>query len=108
MGAPDDVAFAKAAYEWVRDQVTHSVGAQNPRVTVTAAKVLAAPTGLCYGKSHLLAALLRAEGITTGLCYQRLMVGGFGEKYRCALTAQPLSYPPRPPTPCQASLDLKL
>ena len=31
--------------------------------------------GLCYAKSHLLAALLRAEGIPTGLCYQRLVDG---------------------------------
>jgi len=30
---------------------------------------------LCYVKSHLLAALLRAEGIPTGLCYQRLADG---------------------------------
>jgi transglutaminase-like putative cysteine protease len=59
-GARDDTAFAKAAYEWVRDQVTHSVDAQDPRVTVTATEVLAARTGLCYAKSHLLAALLGA------------------------------------------------
>ena len=75
VGAPGDVAFTKAAYEWVRDQVTHSVDAQDPRVTVTATDVLAARTGLCYVKAHLLAALLRAEGIPTGLCYQRLADG---------------------------------
>jgi transglutaminase-like putative cysteine protease len=74
-GARDDTAFAKAAYEWVRDQVTHSVDAQDPRVTVTATEVLAARTGLCYAKSHLLAALLRTQGIPAGLCYQRLADG---------------------------------
>jgi transglutaminase-like putative cysteine protease len=74
-GAGDDTAFAKAAYEWVRDQVTHSVDAQDPRVTVTATEVLAARTGLCYAKSHLLAALLRARDIPAGLCYQRLADG---------------------------------
>lgn len=74
-GAPDDTAFAKAAYEWVRDQVTHSVDARDPRVTVTATEVLAARTGLCYAKAHLLAALLRAQGIPAGLCYQRLSDG---------------------------------
>jgi transglutaminase-like putative cysteine protease len=73
--APDDVAFTRAAFEWVRDQVTHSVDAQDPTVTVTATEVLAARTGLCYAKSHLLAALLRAQGIPTGLCYQRLADG---------------------------------
>ena len=31
-------------------------------------------TGYCYAKSHLLAALLRANGIPTGLCYQRLTI----------------------------------
>lgn len=74
-GARDSTAFARAAYEWVRDQVTHSVDAQDPRVTVTATEVLAARTGLCYAKSHLLAALLRAQGIPAGLCYQRLADG---------------------------------
>jgi transglutaminase-like putative cysteine protease len=73
--APDDVAFTRAAYEWVRDEVTHSVDAEDPTVTVTATEVLAARTGLCYAKSHLLAALLRAQGIPTGLCYQRLADG---------------------------------
>ena len=75
VGAREDTALAKAAYEWVRDQVTHSVDAQDPRVTVTATEVLAARTGLCYAKSHLLAALLRAQGIPAGLCYQRLADG---------------------------------
>lgn len=86
VGAPDDVAFTKAAYEWVRDQVTHSVDAQDPRVTVTATEVLAARTGLCYVKAHLLAALLRAEGIPTGLCYQRL-AGGAGSHMLHGLVA---------------------
>ncbi len=74
-GARDDTAFAKAAYEWVRGQVTHSVDARDPRVTVTATEVLAARTGLCYAKSHLLTAIMRAQGIPTGLCYQRLADG---------------------------------
>ena len=29
-------------------------------------------TGICYAKSHLLAALLRASGIPAGFCYQAL------------------------------------
>ncbi|MFC7446563.1 transglutaminase-like domain-containing protein [Rhodococcus daqingensis] len=71
----DDVPFAKAAFEWVRDQVAHSYDAQDPRVTLTAGEVLEQRVGLCYAKSHLLAALLRSEGIPTGLCYQRLAHG---------------------------------
>ena len=69
---PRDEAFARAAFEWVRDEVRHSVDAQDPRVTLTATEVLHERVGLCYAKSHLLAALLRAEGIPAGLCYQRL------------------------------------
>lgn len=65
-------AFSKVAFEWVRDNVGHSNDVQDPRVTLTATEVLEARVGLCYAKSHLLAALLRSEGIPTGLCYQRL------------------------------------
>lgn len=69
------VPFARAAFEWVRDEVAHSYDAGDPRVTLTAGEVLEHRVGLCYATSHLLAALLRAEGIPTGLCYQRLAHG---------------------------------
>lgn len=69
---PSDLAFMQAAFEWVRDHIDHSYDVADPRVTITATEVLAAGVGLCYAKSHLLAALLRSEGIPTGLCYQRL------------------------------------
>ena len=70
-----DSAFARAAFEWVRDRVAHSYDVHDPRVTLTAGEVLEARVGLCYAKSHLLAALLRSEGVPTGLCYQRLAHG---------------------------------
>jgi len=73
--AVGDVAFAKAAFEWVRDEVGHSFDVSDPRVTLAADEVLEHRVGLCYAKSHLLAALLRTEGIPTGLCYQRLVHG---------------------------------
>ncbi len=38
-------------------------------------------SGYCYAKSHLLAALLRANGIPAGLCYQRLSRDGQGAPY---------------------------
>ncbi|WP_426504997.1 transglutaminase-like domain-containing protein [Dactylosporangium sp. McL0621] len=75
-GRAGDVEFARAAYEFVRDEVRHSFDAEDPRVTVGAAEVLEHRVGLCYAKSHLLAALLRAEGVPAGLCYQRLAAGG--------------------------------
>lgn len=69
---PDDGAFTRAAFEWVRDRITHSVDARDPRITVSATEVLRDGTGLCFAKSHLLAAVLRSQGIPAGLCYQRL------------------------------------
>lgn len=69
---PDDVGFARAAFDWVRDRIRHSLDAQDPRVTLTASEVLSAGVGLCYAKSHLLAAVTRAGGVPTGLCYQQL------------------------------------
>lgn len=74
--AATDVEFAKAAFEYVRDEVAHSWDVQDPRVTVSASEVLSERVGLCYAKAHLLAAVLRAEGVPTGLCYQRLTDDG--------------------------------
>ena len=52
----------------------------NP-VTCKASEVLLHGTGYCYAKSHLQAALLRANSIPTGLCYQRLNVETEGSRY---------------------------
>ena len=38
-------------------------------------------TGFCYAKSHLLAALLRANGIPAGFCYQRLSIDDKGAPF---------------------------
>ena len=43
--------------------------------------VLMHKTGYCYAKSHLLAALLRSNGLPAGLCYQRLSVDDDGAPY---------------------------
>jgi transglutaminase-like putative cysteine protease len=69
-GTPLEVA--QRCFEWVRDEIRHSYDYHLNPVTCTASEVLAARTGYCYAKSHLLAALLRANGIPAGLCYQRL------------------------------------
>jgi transglutaminase-like putative cysteine protease len=52
----------------------------NP-VTCKASDVLIHGTGYCYAKSHLLVALLRANGIPAGLCYQRLTIENDGPSY---------------------------
>jgi transglutaminase-like putative cysteine protease len=38
-------------------------------------------SGYCYAKSHLLAALLRANGLPAGFCYQRLSLDAGGAQY---------------------------
>ena len=50
-------------------------------MTCSASEVLREGSGYCYAKSHLLAALLRANGIPAGLCYQRLSRDGKGEPH---------------------------
>lgn len=68
------LAIAKVCFKFVRDDIKHSLDyALNP-VTCKASEVLKHGTGYCYAKSHLLAALLRANNIPTGLCYQRLTI----------------------------------
>ncbi|TKA08772.1 transglutaminase-like domain-containing protein [Actinacidiphila oryziradicis] len=70
--APGPYDYAEAAFEFVRDTIPHSYDSGDLRVTWRASDVLAGRTGICYAKAHALAALLRAHGIPTGLCYQRL------------------------------------
>lgn len=70
-----DADYARATFEWVRDEIAHALDEQDPRVTTTATEVLREGVGLCFAKSHLLVALLRAEGVPAGLCYQRLFDG---------------------------------
>jgi transglutaminase-like putative cysteine protease len=77
--APQQIA--QRCFEWVRDEIKHSSDYQLNPVTCTASEVLAAGTGFCYAKSHLLAALLRANGIAAGLCYQRLSIDGNGPPF---------------------------
>ena len=72
----DDVAYAKACFEFVRDQVAHSWDVQDKRVTLSASEALREGVGLCYSKAHLLTALLRAGNVPAGLCYQRLTDDG--------------------------------
>ncbi len=67
-----EVDRARCLYEWVRDAIPHTNDAGLDIVTCTASEVLRARTGICFSKSHLLAALLRAVGIPAGFCYQVL------------------------------------
>ncbi|MEV6950653.1 transglutaminase family protein [Streptomyces sp. NPDC051183] len=71
----DAYSYAKAAFEFVRDVIPHSADSGDPRVSWRASDVLGTRNGICYAKSHALVALLRAQGIPAGLCYQRLTLG---------------------------------
>ena len=73
--------IAQICFEWVRDKIYHSSDYQMNPVTCSASEVLKHKTGYCYAKSHLLTALLRANSIPAGFCYQRLSVYDDGAPY---------------------------
>lgn len=73
--------IANVSFQWVRDNIYHSFDYQLNPVTCRASDVLQHRTGYCYAKSHLLAALLRANKIPAGLCYQRLSIDDRGAPY---------------------------
>jgi transglutaminase-like putative cysteine protease len=68
-------------FAWVRDEIKHSGDFALTAVTCRASDVLREGSGYCYAKSHLLAALLRANGVPAGLCYQRLALDDEGTRF---------------------------
>lgn len=83
MLAADEITLVKMIYEFVRDEIKHSWDVQDRRVTKSATEVLENRVGICWAKSNLLAALLRACGIPAGICYQRLTLGDTPETGYC-------------------------
>lgn len=80
--ALSDVEIAKNCFTFVRDHIRHTGDHKDTIITCKASDVLLYETGWCYAKSHLLAALCRANGIPAGLCYQRLsLLDNGGEPY---------------------------
>ncbi|HTX57864.1 MAG TPA: transglutaminase family protein [Candidatus Acidoferrales bacterium] len=78
----DPITAARRTFHFVRDEVRHSWDVQGHRVTRSASEALRFREGVCYAKSHLVAAILRRYGLPTALCYQRLTLfdderGGF-------------------------------
>ena len=72
---------AKSCFEWVRDNIKHIGDYNIQTVSCSASEVIDSGSGICYAKSHLLAALLRANKIPAGFCYQRLSVYEDGSPY---------------------------
>ena len=71
-GSSDELSLIGSSFEWARDNIQHSIDYDRNEITCSASEVLSVGSGFCYAKSHLLAALLRANGIPAGFCYQRL------------------------------------
>ena len=66
------IDIVRECYKWVRDKIRHTGDYGLNIVTCRASEVIKAQTGFSFSKSHLLAALLRANHIPTGLVYQRV------------------------------------
>jgi transglutaminase-like putative cysteine protease len=74
-GKRGTIEVARSCFDWVRAEILHTGDHQLEPVTCVASEVLEQGTGFCYAKSHLLAALLRANWIACGFSYQRLNDG---------------------------------
>ena len=68
----DSVDYIRKAYKFVRDEIPHSWDIGTDMVSKTASDAIINKTGICWVKSCLLAALLRANGIPSGISYQLL------------------------------------
>lgn len=66
--------FIRRAYEFVSDRISHSADINEDIITCSASEVLTAGHGICFAKSHLLAALLRCKAVPCGFCYQKLIL----------------------------------
>lgn len=70
--ANSSLDYIQRAYEFVRDEIPHSRDIGASIVSRKASDVLRNKTGICWTKSCLLAALLRANNIPSGISYQLL------------------------------------
>lgn len=82
-GCKSDAEIAKNCFTYVRDEIHHSGDYQDKITTYKASDALKYGTGWCYAKSILLAALLRANKIPTGFCYQRLSCSEYVKDVYC-------------------------
>ncbi|MBQ4057589.1 MAG: transglutaminase family protein [Lachnospiraceae bacterium] len=72
LNSDSQLKYIENAYRFVRDEISHSWDAKSEVVSRKASEVLMNRTGICWTKSSLLAALLRANGIPSGISYQFL------------------------------------
>jgi hypothetical protein len=69
-----EVDKVRYLFEYVRDEISHSFDINGSIITCKASEVLANKQGICYAKSNLFAALLRAIKIPCGFGYQRIIL----------------------------------
>lgn len=74
--SPSQLNYIENAYKFVRDVIPHSWDIRSEVVSRKASEVLINRTGICWTKSCLLASLLRANGIPSGISYQHLTRAG--------------------------------
>lgn len=72
LNSDSQLKYIENAYRFVRDEISHSWDIKSEVVSRKASEVLMNRTGICWTKSSLLAALLRANGIPSGISYQFL------------------------------------
>ena len=72
LNSDPQLKYIENAYKFVRDEISHSWDIKSEVVSRKASEVLINRTGICWTKSSLLAALLRANGIPSGFSYQFL------------------------------------
>lgn len=82
-GCLDDEHITRNCFEWVRDNISHTGDIKGNIATCKASDVLKHKMGWCYAKSHLLAALLRANDIPCGFAYQQLKCDEYVKESRC-------------------------
>ena len=78
-----EIELIQSTYYFVRDEIKHSWDVQDKRVTVSASDVLREGVGICWAKSNLFAALLRANGVPCGFSHQRLTLGDTSDTGYC-------------------------
>lgn len=71
----------RSLFEFVRDEIDHSIDVPAEKATCRASEVLSEKTGLSYAKSHLLSAFFRYAGFPAGFCYVRLSSGNGDGRY---------------------------
>lgn len=73
-GINSDIEKYKIAYEYVRDDISHSFDVNSDMIVAKASDVLKYKNGICHAKANLLVALLRSQKIPAGFCFQHITI----------------------------------